>query len=384
MIINRQLYETISKSKKSFLLIGPRQTGKSTILRLLKPDLIINLADEEVYFQYLKNPGLLKQATKGKSNIFVDEIQRIPSLLNSIQVIIDDDKTKRFLLTGSSARKLKRGQANLLPGRLHYYELGPLTFDEIEEKNFDFEKALTRGLLPGIYFDETDDWKQTLKSYVALYLKEEVQAEALTRDIQGFSRFFDVTIAKSGQYIDYAKYASQAMIEKTTARRYFDILIDTLILDCIPSFSSSKNKRLIQHPKFYCFDIGVLNGAVGNWATGLDRIGLLFEHFILQQIRSLQKGLNIEVQIFTYRTGNNAEVDFIVKKENEIFAVEVKATKNIGSSDLRGLKSFADFYQKKHKSIILYLGETELEMDHNIQVLPWKKGLDFIFHNYRT
>ena len=300
-------------------------------------------------------------------------------MLNTIQALVDDKKDLRFLLTGSSARKLKRGQANLLPGRVHYFELGPLHYFEITEKHFDFEKALTRGMLPGIYFDETDDWKMTLRSYAALYLKEEVQAESLTRDIQGFSRFFDITLASSGQHIDFSKYASKAMIERTTATRYFDILIDTLIIDLIEPFAKSKKRRLLQHPKFYCFDVGVLNACLNGFSTGPDRIGNLFEHFILQQIRSIQKSKNLDMRITTYRTENNVEVDFIIEVKEKVFAVELKASKHVSSSDLKGLHSFKEFYGKKHESLVFYLGENSQTLENGIKILPWIQGLKFLF-----
>lgn len=378
MLVDRYLSEIICKSKKSILLIGPRQTGKSTILKQLTPDIVINLADEETYFQYLKNPALIKEVTFSKHQILIDEIQRIPSLLNTIQVLIDENKDKKFLLTGSSARKLRRGQSNLLPGRIHYYELGPLHFLELADK-FDLTKSLVRGQLPGIYLDPEDSWQKTLRTYVAVYLREEVQAEALTRDIQGFSRFFDVTLSKSGQLIDYTKFSSEAMIDRVTAKRYFDILVNTLILDFIEPFTKSKKRRLIQHPKFYCFDVGVLNACLGGWSTGPDRIGNLFEHFILQQIRSLQKSLDLDLRITTYRTENNAEVDFIIEKGSTLFAIEVKASKNIGVHDLRGLKSFSDFYKKPHHAFIFYLGDHERTFDKNTRILPWQQGLKEIF-----
>lgn len=378
MHINRQISEIISKSKKSILLLGPRQTGKSTLLEGLNPQIIVNLADEETYFSHLKNPGLIKEVVGKNKKIMIDEIQRIPSMLNTIQYIIDSDKSKQFFITGSSARKLRRGNANLLPGRILNFELCPLTFFELNQNQFELSKALSRGLLPGIYLDNSSDWKKTLKSYVALYLKEEVQAESLTRDIQGFSRFFEVTISNSGRHIDFSKYASHAMIERTTARRYFDILIDTLIVDQLEPFSASKTRRLIQHPKFYCFDVGVLNAALGGWEVTEDRRGLLFEHFIFQQLRSIQKALDLDIRFSTYRTENNAEVDFIIEINQEVFAIEVKASKNIGQSDLNGLKSFRDFYKKPHRSILLYLGETHRQSGE-IEILNWKKGLLEIF-----
>lgn len=378
MHINRQIFKTIEESKRSILLIGPRQTGKSTLFNQIPMDLKLNLADDETYFQHLKNPGLIKDLTKNRSRIFIDEIQRIPSMLNSIQVLIDNDKSKQFFLTGSSARKLKRGKANLLPGRVLNFEIGPLSFLELGEELFSLDKALQRGLLPGIYLDDSSEWRKVLKSYVSSYLKEEIQAEALTRDIQGFSRFFSYTIAQSGHHVDFTKFATQAMIDRTTARRYFDILVDTLVVTQLESFSSSKKTRLVQHPKFYCFDVGVLNSALGSWDVSDDRKGFLFEHFIFQQICSIQKGYDLEMKFFTFRTENSSEVDFIIEFKNEVFAIEVKASKNIGKSDLRGLKSFADYYSKPHYSYILYQGDHAMSLD-SIEVLPWNLGIKKIF-----
>lgn len=378
MHIDRQIFKIIEESKKSILLIGPRQTGKSTLFNQIPMDLKLNLADDETYFQHLKNPGLIKDLAKNKNRIFIDEIQRIPSMLNSIQVLIDNDKSKQFFLTGSSARKLRRGKANLLPGRVLNFEIGPLSFLELGDELFSLDKALQRGLLPGIYLDESTEWRKILKSYVSSYLKEEVQAEALTRDIQGFSRFFSYTIIQSGRHVDFTKFATQAMIDRTTARRYFDILVDTLIVTQLESFSPSKKTRLVQHPKFYCFDVGVLNSALGSWDVSEDRKGVLFEHFIFQQICSIQKGNDLEMKFSTYRTENSSEVDFIIEFNNEVYAIEVKASKNIGKSDLRGLKSFSNYYAKPHYSYILYQGDHTMTLD-SIEVLPWDLGIKKIF-----
>ncbi|PIU00640.1 MAG: hypothetical protein COT74_03675 [Bdellovibrionales bacterium CG10_big_fil_rev_8_21_14_0_10_45_34] len=379
MLVDRQLSKTIQETKKSILLLGPRQTGKSTLLKGLSPDLVINLADEIQYFNHLRNTELIKELTTQKKIILVDEIQRIPSLLNTIQVLIDDNPKQRFLLTGSSARKLRRGNANLLPGRVIRFELGPLTFLELGEEEFELKRALSRGCLPGIHLDETNDWKAVLNSYVALYLKEEIQAEALTKDIQGFTRFFDVTLSKSGQHIDFSKYASQAMVERLTARRYFDILIDTLVVEEVLPFSKSATRRLVQHPKFYCFDVGVLNSILGSYSLAQDRIGNLFEHFIFQQIRSLQKNLGFDMRISSYRTEDQLEVDFVVERKTDVYAIEVKASRNVGVHDLKGLKSFQNYFGKKLNSWVLYLGTETRELQGGIEILPWQKGLKQLF-----
>ena len=281
------------------------------------------------------------------------------------------------MLTGSSARKLKRGKANLLPGRVLVYELGPLCFSEIHDL-WDIKKALKFGLLPGIFL-EPDPFiaEKTLKSYSITYLKEEIQAEALTRNLEGFSRFFNVVSSQSGSFIDFSKVASLASIERTSARRYYDILIDTLVANEIQPFTKSQKRRLIQHPRYYFFDVGVLNGSVDNFSASSDRMGLLFEHLISQLIFSAAKAYDQTIRLSVYRTEAGAEVDFILERKGEVFAIEVKASKKIVSTDLHGLKSFIDFYGKKCQPMIIYLGENSLHMG-GIDVLPVAEAMKFL------
>ena len=373
MITNRILLNKIRDINKSLLLLGPRQTGKSTLIRSLKPELIFNLAEEDVFVNFLRNPSLLKSSIKTHKKIFIDEVQRIPSLLNTAQSIIDADKSIQFFFTGSSARKLKRGQANLLPGRVLVYELGPLTHQELKE-DFDLAKSLRIGLLPGVYWEESDELAQkSLRSYSLTYLKEEIQAEALTRNLEGFSRFFQIIASRSGNFIDFTKFSSQAMIEKTSAKRYFEILVDTLVVYPVEPYAKSKKRRLIQHPRYYFFDTGTLNGCLENFVASPDRIGNLFEHLFIQLLISSAKANDHTIRVSVYRTEAGAEVDFIVERGSEVFAVEVKASKNIGRHDLRGLKSFAEM-KVKHQPLLVYLGSQELEID-GIPVLPLLSAL---------
>lgn len=291
--------------------------------------------------------------------------------------ILDKDKSMHFYLTGSSARKLKRGQANLLPGRILSYELGPLTTEELGD-NFSLSKALEVGLLPGVYTEgSTELAKKTLKTYASTYLKEEIQAESLTRNLEGFSRYFQIIAACSGDFIDFSKFASQAMIERTSAKRYFEILVDTLVVYPIEPFAKSSKKRLIQHPKYYFFDVGVLNGCLNNFVSSLDRIGRLFEHLFLQLLISASKSHDDDIRVSVYRTDTDAEVDFIMERHHETFAIEVKASKLLGKHDLSGLKSFSAFFKKPHISLIVYLGEKELELD-GIAIKGIKSSLKFL------
>ncbi len=375
MYYERSIRTRIAQAKKSILLLGPRQTGKSTLIRQLAPDLEINLADEETYLEFLRQPALLKHVIGKKKTVFIDEIQRIPSLLNTIQSILDRDSAPKFYLTGSSARKLKRGKANLLPGRIFTYELGPLAYSELEEQ-FDLSMALQKGLLPGVYSEqEAATWKKTLRTYAGTYLKEEVQAEALTRNLEGFSRFLDTICANSGDFIDFTRFASLAGVERMTARRYFDVLVDTLVIHAVPPFSRSKTRRIVQHPRYYLFDVGVLNGVLRNFEASADRIGTLFEHLVLQLMLSAAKALDLDIRLSMYRTEAGAEVDFVLETGKDVIAVEVKATRNIRKGDLRGLKSFCEFTGPRTTSLLIYRGDRRQSID-GVEILPLGDALE--------
>jgi len=368
----RELAKELARYKKSLLLLGPRQTGKSTLLAAQKADVAINLADEETFRDHARDPALLKNLLTNSSarSVLIDEVQRLPSILNTIQALMDNHPKIRFLLTGSSARKLRRGHANLLPGRLLSYSLGGLSASELADA-FDLRKCLTTGTLPGIY-SEADAGlrKKLLRSYASTYLREEIQAEALTKDIEGFSRFFDVAAAYSGQFVDFTKISSLSGINRQTAARYFDILCDTLVVYALKPFAKSPSVRLSQHPKMYFFDCGVWNGILGNFELSLDRIGPLFEHWVLQEIIHTAYARDMELSVTTYRTQAGAEVDFIVEREGKLFAVEVKASRNVGRSDCRGFASLrALLGKRKFTPLIVYLGSREFELE-GAKVLP--------------
>lgn len=372
-MVVRILQDKIKSTTKSLLLLGPRQTGKSTLLKGLSPDLTINLADEKTYLRFTADAGLLNEMIDAQSPtlIFIDEVQRIPSLLNTIQVILDDHpESFRFLLSGSSARKLKRGEANLLPGRLITFEMSPLLTEEIGQ-NFKIAQALSTGTLPGIWFSQSPKDRQwVLDSYAATYLKEEIQAEALTKDIPGFSRFLFMAARFAAQFIDYTKIASLAQIERKTCMRYFDILEDTLVAHRLEPFTDVRKAQLVAHPKFYFFDNGVLNALNGNFTVSADRKGVLFEQFVFQQILGLIKATRSNARIFYYRTKHGSEVDFIIKLQDQIFAVEVKATHTVGQQDLRGLNKFSE--QAKCESHLLYAGE-HLHKIGDVKIWPVTK-----------
>ncbi|MBI3087953.1 MAG: ATP-binding protein [Candidatus Omnitrophica bacterium] len=377
-MIHRHLTELLQRSKKSVLLLGPRQTGKSTLIQSLHPALTINLAHEPTYLQFARNPAELEERLAGGEfhTVFIDEIQRLPSILNTIQALLDESRSPvKYYLTGSSARKLKRGGANLLPGRLHTYRLGPLVASELAYR-MDTRRALETGTLPGIW-TETDvrERQKTLQTYAATYLKEEIQAEALTRNIEGFSRFLFVVAAEAGKVLDLSKLAGAAGIPRQSALRFFEILEDTLVLRRCDAFRKSARRRLVQHPRFFFFDTGVLNGLLNNFTASADRLGGLFEHLVFNQLLDSAAARDRHLRVSSYRTEHGAEVDFIVEDGRETLAVEVKALTTVAHVDPRGFRSFAQYYGRRHRPIIAYLGTTRKAIE-GIDVLPWHTLLE--------
>ena len=375
----RLLSDKLQKTTKSILLLGPRQTGKSTLVKTLKPDLSINLAFEQVFLDYSSQPDLIEKVIRRENpkTVFVDEVQRIPSLLNTIQGILDDNPRKyRFYLTGSSARKLKRGNANLLPGRIVQYQLGPLILEEMGD-DLEIDDALVFGTLPGVV-TETDDSarKDLLRTYGSTYLKEEVQAEALTRQIEGFARFLLVAASKSGEFLDFSKIGSQAGITQKTSSRFFEILEDTLIVNRVNAYATNETRRLVRHPKFYFFDNGVLNGLLKNFTLSEDRRGFLFEHFIVNQILTVNLLMGEPARVSTYRTESGSEVDLILEKDGDTMSLEIKSGARASSGDFSGLRRFAalPFGAGARKSILLYAGNKAYK-EGFIDVLPWRQGL---------
>jgi predicted AAA+ superfamily ATPase len=344
--------------------------------------MMINLAHEPTYLEFARNPRELDERLtavrprgRGTTCILIDEVQRLPSLLNTIQSLLDDSQNRlRFLLTGSSARKLRRGNANLLPGRIHTYRLGPLVARELDYR-LDTKTALAIGTLPGVYLEEDrPSARKTLRSYAATYLKEEVQAEALTRNVEGFARFLHVAGTWSGTFLDLAKMSAAAQVPRQTTVRYFEILEDCLIAHRCEPFAKSTSPRLIQHPRYFFFDVGVLNGLLGNFEVSADRIGMLFEHLIYTQIAHGAASCDRDIRLSCFRTEHGAEVDVVVELGSNVYAIEIKASHTIGRSDTKGLKRFAEYYGKPHHSWILYLGSLPKQID-GVRVLPWQSGL---------
>lgn len=380
-MISRIIYNKIIDNPKSILLLGPRQVGKSSLCKILNPDLIINLADQEQFNQHLKDPGYIKRLAEVDQNklIVVDEVQRIPDILNSIQYLIDNYPDKRFLITGSSARKLKKGNANLLPGRIIVMHLPPLVFWEVAEK-FDLKKALTRGMLPEIYLNENLD--QLLYSYTNTYLREEIQAEALTKNLGAYSRFLDVAALKSGEQVNYSKLSSDCEINKETLRRYFSILEDTLLIEKIPSFIDIIGKRRAQQKeKFIFFDLGVRNAIlkiVENNFTNTE-LGFIFEQWFILQCIYYNRLMFKNWKISTFRTDQGDEVDLIIETPDKIFAIEIKYSNKLSEKMCNGLNFFGQVVKaKKVQKYLIYIGDETQIFAKNITAINFQRFLSDI------
>jgi predicted AAA+ superfamily ATPase len=359
--------------KESAFLWGARQTGKSTLLKAVYPEapyFDLLLANE--YDRFLRNPSLLREileVTPAGSPLILDEIQRLPSLLNEIQWMIVNRK-RQFILSGSSPRNIMRSGGNLLGGRAARYELYPLVYKEIPD--FDLLRALNNGLLPRHYLAKNAD--KLLSAYTGSYLHDEIITEAKIRNIGSFSRFLEMASFSNGEIVNYSNIAADCGVSAPTVREYFQILEDTLIGRFLPSYQKKPKRRVILSPKFYYFDIGIANYLLkrGRVAIGSESFGHAFEHFIYHEIYSHSHYSDLNYPLSYWRTASQIEVDFILG-DHEV-AVEVKSTEMANLRHLRGLKSFAEEYNVKQ--LILVSNDPSPRKVGKILIMPWKYFLD--------
>ncbi len=363
----------IDAESESVFLWGARQTGKSTLLKQLFPKALwFDLLLSDVYERLSKQPSLLREtilADVENRVVIIDEIQRIPTLLNEVHWLIANHKVQ-FILSGSSPRKIIRGGANLLGGRALRYELYPLVSSEIPD--FDLSKALNNGLLPRHYL--ANNAKKLISSYIGNYLKDEIAAEAKIRNIQVFARFLEAAAFSNGEMVNYANIATDCGVSAPTVREYFQILEDTLIGRFVPSYQKKPKRRVIAAPKFYYFDLGIVNYLLkrGEIQQGSEIYGNAFEHFIYQEIYAHSSYSGKGYPIHYWRTTSQLEVDFILG-ENEV-AIEVKSSANINTRHLKGLKSFSEEYSTKQ--LILVCHEPLPRLVEGVLILPWKIFLE--------
>jgi uncharacterized protein len=372
-VLVRTIEPRLRAIKKHVLLLGARQVGKSTLTRALNPDLVINLADEAAYLGYAKDPARLRRelaALQKPCLVVLDEIQRIPTLLNSIQAEIDEGSRHRFILTGSSARKLKRGGANLLPGRILLEHLDPLSVWELGDQ-FDLDRVLQVGSLPGIYLDR-ESAADVLDSYTTVYLREEIQAEAILRDIGAYARFLDIAAISSGSFINYSKLASDTEIPKETVRRFFQILEDTLLAHRLAPFSS-QSRRVSQRDRVILFDVGVRNALMGihrHPPTPTEK-GPLFEQWIILQCLYFARAHHLPWRLNSYRTEGGAEVDLVIDTHRALIAIECKSGRTVGPSQLGGLSAFVAATKRRVSPYVVYRGERAQRFDNGIMAVPY-------------
>lgn len=355
---------------KSIFLFGPRQTGKSSIIqKTLGKHKIYNLLKSDVFTALGHSPQQIREElTKNDKIIIIDEIQKLPNLLDEVHLMIEEYNIK-FLLTGSSARKLKRKGVNLLAGRARSRSLHPFIQSELKKK-FKLEKALQYGLIPSIYLSD-EPWED-LKSYVGIYLQEEIAAEAIVRNIGAFSRFLEVAAICNCKMLNYTSIANDAQVPVNTVREYFQILKDTLIAHELPAFNKTIKRKPINTSKFYFFDIGVAHYLQKRKAVSpkTPEYGDAFESYIFHELKSFCDYNKID-DLHYWRSKSQFEVDFIL--DNKI-AIEAKAKANISSSDLKGIKALKE-ENILRRYIIVYLGTVKKIID-GIELLPLQDFLD--------
>jgi predicted AAA+ superfamily ATPase len=354
---------------QSFFLFGPRGTGKSTLLRTVFPDSVFfDLLDLSVYSELLAHPNRLEALASPRmpQRIVIDEIQRIPALLDEVHRLIERRRW-RFALTGSSARKLRRGGVNLLAGRARTLSMHPLTAAELGDR-FNLVHSVRYGQLPSVYVES--DPERYISSYVGTYLREEVQAEALTRNLDAFSRFLVAASFSQGAVLSISTIAREIALPRKTVEGYFTLLDDLLISVRLPVFTRRAKRAMSAHDKFYFFDAGVYRALrpTGPLDSPEDIDGPALETLVLEELRATNDNHNLGYSISYWRTRDQKEVDFVLYGQHGLIAIEVKRSAIFRDRDLAELRLFATDYPSA-RCILLYGGNQEYLIDR-IRVLP--------------
>jgi predicted AAA+ superfamily ATPase len=360
--------------EKSFFLFGPRGTGKTTWVRSAFPGAVyLDLLEAEIFNDLLANPQRIGNfiPKNFKDWVIVDEIQRVPALLNEVHRLIEKYKYK-FILTGSSARKLRRKGQNLLAGRALTYSMHPLTARELG-KDFNLEHSLEYGQLPCVYTEK--DPKGYLESYVKTYLEQKVQQEGLTRNLGAFARFLEAASFSQSSILNISSVARECAVERKVVENYFSILEDLLIAYRIPVFAKRAKRRIISHPKFYIFDVGIYRTLrpMGPLDMPEEAQGAAFETLLFQELNAVNAYLRLGYRIFYWRTSSDVEVDFVLYGPKGMKAFEVKRTGKVSGSMLKGLKVFLKDYPLA-KAYFIYGGERALWED-GVRIIPVKDAL---------
>jgi predicted AAA+ superfamily ATPase len=351
---------------RSYFLFGPRQTGKSWLIReTLKDCKVYNLLDSETFLKLSQSPARIRQELRPEDRIVViDEVQKFPGLLDEVQLLIEE-KGVRFLLTGSSARKLRRGGTNLLGGRARVRYMHPLVYGELGDA-FDLARALDIGLLPSIYLSDAP--YEDLQSYAGVYLQEEIAAEAAVRNVPAFSRFLTVAALSHGQIVNQTNIASDAQVSRMMVHEYYEILKDTLLGMEVAAWKKTVKRKPSSTSKFYFFDNGVARffQRRKGLQLGSTESGEAFESYLFHEMRTfLDYGHGGE--LCYWRSTSGFEVDFVLC---DTAAIEIKAKSNVANHDLKGLRALKEETSLKHY-LVVSLEETPRTVD-GIQILPWR------------
>ncbi|MFA6003713.1 MAG: DUF4143 domain-containing protein [Elusimicrobiota bacterium] len=359
--------------RDSFFLFGPRGTGKSTLLKTKFPDaLIVDLLDPDSYRTYLSRPEQLRilvEGNPGISRLVIDEIQKVPALLDVVHQLIEDKSRRslQFILTGSSSRKLRRAGVDLLAGRVLLKTLHPFLASELGRR-FNLEQSLRLGLLPLVL--AAKDPEDTLKSYVSLYLREEVQAEGLVRNIGSFSRFLEAMTFSHASLLNASEMARECQVGRKAVEGFVEILEDLLLGFRLKVFTKKAKRHLVQHPKFYYMDAGIFRSLrpKGPLDAPAEITGASLEGLVAQQLRAWIAYGRKDRQLYFWRTKSGVEVDFIVYGQDTFLAIEVKSSRRVSSKDVRPLKAFLEDYPQA-RACLLYGGRDRLLLE-GIPCLP--------------
>jgi predicted AAA+ superfamily ATPase len=373
-IIREKVESTLRE--KSVLLLGPRQTGKSSLLRHeLQPDKVVNLLDQSTFLTLTRRLSSLRESlTPTDKFIVIDEIQKLPQLMDEIHLMIEE-QGRRFLLTGSSARKLRRSYTKLMGGRTRSIYMHPLVSAELGD-SFDLTKILSHGTLPSVYLSKNP--YAELIDYVGDYLQQEILAEAVTRGVDQYSRFLTQIAARTTQVLNIEKLAADAQVSPSTTRRYLEILQDTMIAEQLECWSGSRKHKAISSTKLVFFDVGVVNALleIDSYNPLNPNAGWQLEQFIGQELLAYRDYSTRQVKVNFWRSVDRHEVDYVL---NDRVAIEVKHTNQVTERDLKGLKAISDNHKWKRKIVISQ--DTEPRYIDDIEVLPVRVFLKMLWDN---
>jgi len=399
----RYMHSTLSSTlnnAQSALLLGPRQVGKTWLIQkeLEGREHVISIPLQlpSVRQDYERDPSLLLRQVRALPDsaiVFIDEAQKVPTLFDTAQYLIDERKAS-FIFSGSSARKLRRKGVNLLPGRVLSLRLDPLMWSETGQSvgggipqlrletgthssTYSFDEGLVYGALPGIASEpRVEDRAQFLRSYAQIYIEEEIRAEALARNIGSFSRFLELAASESGGTPNYNKLSMESGVSAPTIKAYFSVLEDTLVIERVEPYLKNARKRILQTPRYFFFDLGVRN-ALARLPLTPDLVqaqkGVLFEHAVVLELIRRCRALRKDYRVCFWRTSNGLEVDCVVDCGTMVIPIEIKSARRVALSELRGLRAFLEDYPDvAPHGYVVTMGDLPEALAENITALPWR------------